>query len=171
MQTLLCDLNSITNDGNYIWTQEDKYALESQLVLHTSPPLCLDPRPLVSLVKNKLLAHKHKLNDRRLKRATKRYSCLNGTIKRIQHQQQRFHLPFPFHILKIRKKYSDNQQEEKECSMESSSSSSGLVSIKKTPLTAKIHLNSKCQRILQVQIEKYKNVKFTQVLVNNYIKI
>ena len=143
MQTLLCDLNSITNDGNYVWTQEDKYALESQLVLHTSQPLCLDPRPVVSLVKHKLEAHKHKLNNRHLKRAMRRYSCLN-TIKQ-QQQQKRFHLPFPFHIVKIRKKYADtnyNQHQEEE---EEDKSKKMLPN-----LNGKIHLKSSNQRILQV---------------------
>ena len=68
MQTLLADLNSITNDGNFIWTQEDKYALESQLVLSTTQPLCLHPSPMVSVMKNKFLSHRYKLSDRELKK-------------------------------------------------------------------------------------------------------
>lgn len=68
MQTLLADLNSITNDGNFIWTQEDKYTLESQLILATAQPLCLHPSPIVSILKHKFLNHKYKLNDRKLKR-------------------------------------------------------------------------------------------------------
>jgi transcription factor SPT20 homolog len=69
MQTLLADLNSITfNDGTFVWTQEDKYALESQLLLATAQPLCLNPSPLVSIVKSRLLNSKQKLNDKKLKR-------------------------------------------------------------------------------------------------------
>ena len=102
MQTLLADLNSITNDGHFIWTQEDKYALESQLLLATSQPLCLNPSPVVSLIKNKILSHKFKLNDRHLKRLTNRCSqiYLNRSSKWAE-----FRLPFPFQILKIRKKF------------------------------------------------------------------
>ena len=151
MQTLLCDLNSITNDGNYVWTQEEKYALESQLVLHTSQPLCLDPRPVVSLVKHKLQAHKHKLNNRQLKRAMRRYSCLN-TIKQ-QHRIQRFHLPFPFHIVKIRKKYANSNYHQQQEDKSSCTMSHLLIDKKMSPnLNGKIHLKSSNQRILQVLI-------------------
>lgn len=88
VQTLLTDLNSITNDGNFIWTQEDKYALESQLILGNliktiliyyyklklinfeanSQELCLHPSPVVSIIKNRIHLNKFKLNDRKLKR-------------------------------------------------------------------------------------------------------
>jgi hypothetical protein len=69
VQTLLADLNSITNDGNFIWTQEDKYALESQLILaNTQENLCLHPSPIVSIIKNKIFTNKFKLNDKKLKR-------------------------------------------------------------------------------------------------------
>ena len=69
IQTLLADLNSITNDGNFIWTQEDKYALESQLILaNTQENLCLHPSPIVSIIKNKIFTNKFKLNDKKLKR-------------------------------------------------------------------------------------------------------
>ena len=162
MQTLLCDLNSITNDGNYVWTQEDKYALESQLVLHTSPPLCLDPRPLVSLVKHKLLEHKNKLNDRRLKRAMRRYSFVNTNTNRQRLAHSR--LPFPFQILKIRKK-----QQQQQSIIENNSNSmlnDSSLSTFKMPLAAKIHLkqsflhlksssSTSQQRILQVRILLY----------------
>ena len=162
MQTLLCDLNSITNDGNYVWTQEDKYALESQLVLHTSPPLCLDPRPLVSLVKHKLLEHKNKLNDRRLKRAMRRYSLVNTNTNRQRLAHSR--LPFPFQILKIRKKQQQQQQSIIENNSNSILSDSSLSTFK-MPLAAKIHLkqsflhlkssSTSQQRILQVRIFLY----------------
>jgi transcription factor SPT20 homolog len=68
IQTLICDVNNITNDSHHIWTQEDKYNLESQLLLATSQPLCLSPDPIVSIIKNKLLFHKYKMNDRKLKK-------------------------------------------------------------------------------------------------------
>ena len=60
-------LNSITNDGN-IWTQEDKFMLESQLVLATSKKLCLHPSPIVAIIKHKILWHKNKLNERKIKK-------------------------------------------------------------------------------------------------------
>ena len=103
MQTLLADLNSITNDGNFIWTQEDKYALESQLLLVTSQPLCLNPSPMVSLVKNKILTHKFKMSDRYLKKATCRYSHAYTNRAARWHE---YSLPYPYQILKIRKQFS-----------------------------------------------------------------
>lgn len=103
MQTLLADLNSITNDGNFIWTQEDKYTLESQLILATAQPLCLNPSPIVSILKHKFLNHKYKLNDRKLKRTVYKFSStyLNRSSK-----WNEYTLPLPFHIQKIRKKNS-----------------------------------------------------------------
>ena len=59
IETLLADLNSIINDGNFIWTQEDKYAFHN---------LCLHPSPIVSIIKNKIFPNKFKLNDKKLKR-------------------------------------------------------------------------------------------------------
>ena len=108
MQTLLCDLNSITNDGNFIWTQEDKYTLESQLILATCQPLCLNPSPIVSLVKNRLLTHKHKLNDKYLKRATQRFS--HSYLTNRQTSIDATLLPMPFHILKIRQKFNHSDE-------------------------------------------------------------
>ncbi|XP_013392262.1 transcription factor SPT20 homolog [Lingula anatina] len=72
-QTLLCDINTITNDGHR-WTQEDKFNLESQLLLATQEPLCLDPSLSVCLVANRLQYEKHKMNTRPLKRAVKKFS-------------------------------------------------------------------------------------------------
>lgn len=103
MQTLLADLNRITNDGNFIWTQEDKYTLESQLILATAQPLCLNPSPLVSILKYKFLNHKYKLNDKRLKRTV--YKFTNSYLNRSSKWNE-YALPLPFHIRKIRKKYS-----------------------------------------------------------------
>lgn len=103
MQTLLADLNSITNDGNFIWTQEDKYTLESQLILATAQPLCLHPSPIVSILKHKFLNHKYKLNDRKLKRNT--YKFTNAYLNRASRWNE-YSLPLPFQIRKIRSKYS-----------------------------------------------------------------
>nr|XP_032661787.1 transcription factor SPT20 homolog isoform X7 [Chelonoidis abingdonii] len=73
MQTLICDVHSITND-NHKWTQEDKLLLESQLILATAEPLCLDPSVAVTCTANRLLYNKQKMNTRPMKRCFKRYS-------------------------------------------------------------------------------------------------
>uniref|UniRef100_A0A803TSJ8 SPT20 homolog, SAGA complex component n=1 Tax=Anolis carolinensis TaxID=28377 RepID=A0A803TSJ8_ANOCA len=73
MQTLVCDVHSITSD-NHKWTQEDKLLLESQLVLATAEPLCLDPSIAVTCTTNRVLYNKQKMNTRPMKRCFKRYS-------------------------------------------------------------------------------------------------
>ncbi|XP_068868137.1 transcription factor SPT20 homolog isoform X6 [Aphelocoma coerulescens] len=73
MQTLICDVHSITSD-NHKWTQEDKLLLESQLILATAEPLCLDPSIAVTCTTNRLLYNKQKMNSRPMKRCFKRYS-------------------------------------------------------------------------------------------------
>ncbi|XP_072466479.1 transcription factor SPT20 homolog isoform X22 [Notamacropus eugenii] len=73
MQTLICDVHSITSD-NHKWTQEDKLLLESQLILATAEPLCLDPSIAVTCTANRLLYNKQKMNTRPMKRCFKRYS-------------------------------------------------------------------------------------------------
>lgn len=107
VQTLLTDLNSITNDGNFIWTQEDKYALESQLILANSQELCLHPSPVVSIIKNRIHLNKFKLNDRKLKRNLSKYS--HAYMKRSAKWSE-FRLPNPYNILKIRKKFSKSNE-------------------------------------------------------------
>ena len=101
MQTLLADLNSITNDSHFIWFQEDKYALESQLLLATAQPLCLNPSPMVSIVRNRALRQKNFMNDRGLKRFCIRYS----EAYRLKAQRwSQYALPYPFQILKFKNK-------------------------------------------------------------------
>ncbi|XP_060619410.2 transcription factor SPT20 homolog isoform X1 [Anolis sagrei] len=73
MQTLVCDVHSITSD-NHKWTQEDKLLLESQLILATAEPLCLDPSIAVTCTTNRVLYNKQKMNTRPMKRCFKRYS-------------------------------------------------------------------------------------------------
>lgn len=107
MQTLVADLNSITNDGNFIWTQEDKYTLESQLILATAQPLCLHPSPIVSILKQKILNHKRKLNDRKLKRNVFKFT---DTYLNRAARCNEYDLPLPFHIRKIRNKYSKTNE-------------------------------------------------------------
>lgn len=49
-------------------SQEDKLLLESQLILATAEPLCLDPSVAVACTANRLLYHRQKMNTRPLKR-------------------------------------------------------------------------------------------------------
>ncbi|XP_016071259.1 PREDICTED: transcription factor SPT20 homolog isoform X8 [Miniopterus natalensis] len=89
MQTLICDVHSITSD-NHKWTQEDKLLLESQLILATTEPLCLDPSIAVTCTANRLLYNKQKMNTHPMKRYFKRYS--RSSLNR---QQDLSHCPPP----------------------------------------------------------------------------
>ncbi|XP_063088706.1 transcription factor SPT20 homolog isoform X5 [Cavia porcellus] len=89
MQTLICDVHSITSD-NHKWTQEDKLLLESQLILATAEPLCLDPSIAVTCTVNRLLYNRQKMNTRPMKRCFKRYS--RSSLNR---QQDLSHCPPP----------------------------------------------------------------------------
>ncbi|XP_063807916.1 transcription factor SPT20 homolog isoform X2 [Pseudophryne corroboree] len=73
MQTLVSDIHAITSD-NHKWTQEDKLLLESQLILATAEPLCLDPSISVACTTNRLMFNKQKMNTCPMKRCMKRYS-------------------------------------------------------------------------------------------------
>ncbi|EPY75452.1 hypothetical protein CB1_001653002 [Camelus ferus] len=73
MQTLACDVEAIASD-NQKWTQEDKLLLESQLILATAEPLCLDPSISVACTANRMLYNKQKLNTLSMKRNFKRFS-------------------------------------------------------------------------------------------------
>ncbi|XP_063285199.1 transcription factor SPT20 homolog isoform X2 [Pelobates fuscus] len=73
MQTLVSDIHAITSD-NHKWTQEDKLLLESQLILATAEPLCLDPSISVTCTANRLLFNKQKMNTFPMKRCLKRFS-------------------------------------------------------------------------------------------------
>ncbi|XP_048197448.1 transcription factor SPT20 homolog isoform X15 [Perognathus longimembris pacificus] len=89
MQTLICDVHSLTSD-NHKWTQEDKLLLESQLILATAEPLCLDPSVAVACTANRLLYNRQKMNTRPMKRCFKRYS--RSSLNR---QQDLSHCPPP----------------------------------------------------------------------------
>ncbi|XP_036161490.1 transcription factor SPT20 homolog, partial [Myotis myotis] len=73
MQTLVSDVHAITSN-NQTWTQEDRLSLESQLILATAEPLCLDPSVSVACIENKLLYKKQKMNTPPMRRNFKRYS-------------------------------------------------------------------------------------------------
>ncbi|NXU71199.1 SP20H factor, partial [Oreotrochilus melanogaster] len=95
MQTLICDVHSITSD-NHKWTQEDKLLLESQLILATAEPLCLDPSIAVTCTTNRLLEWEtsflwfHELILSLPHRCFKRYS--RSSLNR---QQEVAHYPTP----------------------------------------------------------------------------
>uniref|UniRef100_A0A3B4CR85 Spt20-like SEP domain-containing protein n=1 Tax=Pygocentrus nattereri TaxID=42514 RepID=A0A3B4CR85_PYGNA len=89
MQTLICDVHAMTSD-HHKWTQDDKLQLESQLILATAEPLCLDPSVSVTCTSNRLLYNKQKMNTRPMKRCFKRYS--RAALNR---QQELAHLPMP----------------------------------------------------------------------------
>ncbi|XP_015683094.1 transcription factor SPT20 homolog isoform X4 [Protobothrops mucrosquamatus] len=109
MQTLICDVHSITSD-NHKWTQEDKLLLESQLILATAEPLCLDPSVAVTCTANRLLYNKQKMNTQPMKRCFKRYSRPS-----LNHQQEVSQSTVPpqfklFDYLQKRKERRGNQQ-------------------------------------------------------------
>ncbi|GAB1302966.1 Transcription factor SPT20 homolog [Apodemus speciosus] len=60
MQSLVSDVESITSD-NRQWTEEEKLELESQLILATAEPLCLDPSVAVACTANRLLFNEQKM--------------------------------------------------------------------------------------------------------------
>ncbi|XP_041725161.1 transcription factor SPT20 homolog isoform X2 [Coregonus clupeaformis] len=89
MQTLICDVHAMTSD-HHKWTQDDKFQLESQLLLATADPLCLDPCISVTCTANRLLYNKQKMNTRSMKRCFKRHS--RAALNR---QQELSYLPVP----------------------------------------------------------------------------
>ncbi|ERE65124.1 protein FAM48A-like protein [Cricetulus griseus] len=74
MQTLVSDVESITSD-NRQWTQEEKLELESQLILATAEPLCLDPSVAVACTANRLLFNEQKMNTDPMRQCFKRHAC------------------------------------------------------------------------------------------------
>ncbi|XP_035289472.1 transcription factor SPT20 homolog isoform X2 [Anguilla anguilla] len=89
MQTLICDIHALTSD-HHKWTQDDKLQLESQLILATAEPLCLEPSLSVTCTANRLLYNKQKMNTRSMKRCFKRHS--RAALNR---QQELAHFPTP----------------------------------------------------------------------------
>ncbi|XP_031663709.1 transcription factor SPT20 homolog isoform X3 [Oncorhynchus kisutch] len=89
MQTLICDVHAMTSD-HHKWTQDDKFQLESQLLLATADPLCLDPSISVTCTANHLLYNKQKMNTHSMKRCFKHHS--RAALNR---QQELSYLPTP----------------------------------------------------------------------------
>ena len=70
-------------DPNSRWTQEERDSLESQLLLATSDPLCLNPDPAVGLIFNKLQFQKQKLNRSCLRKAARKYGQVARNRRRL----------------------------------------------------------------------------------------
>jgi transcription factor SPT20 homolog len=80
IQTILADVNSLTADGD--WSNEDKIALESQLVLATSEPLCLDPNPAIGVLAINEQYRRQILNTPSIRRQAKKFSQVSINRKR-----------------------------------------------------------------------------------------
>ncbi|XP_041910254.1 transcription factor SPT20 homolog [Arvicola amphibius] len=78
MQSLVSDVESITSNSSQ-WTQEEKLELESQLILATAEPLCLDPSVAVTCTTNKLLFNKQKIMTDSMKKSFtgREWPCLD----------------------------------------------------------------------------------------------
>ncbi|XP_078369298.1 uncharacterized protein LOC144653225 [Oculina patagonica] len=72
-QTLVCDINAMTRESPH-WTEESKLVLESQLLLATEGPLCLDPSIEVAQVANQLQFNKNKFHTPGIRRSIRRHS-------------------------------------------------------------------------------------------------
>ncbi|XP_052076492.1 transcription factor SPT20 homolog isoform X2 [Mytilus californianus] len=72
-QSLLADIYNLSSDGHR-WTQDDLFTLESQLLLATEEPICLDPSPAVHLVANRLQYEKKVLDTPMIKRSVKKFT-------------------------------------------------------------------------------------------------
>ena len=64
----------------FLCFQDEKLHLESQLLLATQEPLCLDPSPAVTCLENKIHQDRHRLNGRPLKRYTDHHDSKMGVL-------------------------------------------------------------------------------------------
>nr|XP_033803880.1 transcription factor SPT20 homolog isoform X2 [Geotrypetes seraphini] len=147
MQTLISDVHSITSD-NHKWTQEDKLLLESQLILATAEPLCLDPSISVTCTANRLLYNKQKMNTRPMKRCLKRYS--RSSLNR---HQEVAHFPTPpqFRLLDYIQKRKERKPTQPQFDLKISKAGNCVTMWKQNPcyLTAPS----------EVDVEKYAKVE------------
>lgn len=79
-QTLLADVNLITSEGE--WTNQEKLALESQLILATAEPLCLEPNPAVGIISVNQQHRRYLLNTPTIRRQAKKFSQVAINRKR-----------------------------------------------------------------------------------------
>uniref|UniRef100_A0A8C2YIM3 Spt20-like SEP domain-containing protein n=1 Tax=Chinchilla lanigera TaxID=34839 RepID=A0A8C2YIM3_CHILA len=71
MQTLVCDVEAVARE-NPGWSQQDKLSLESQLILATSEPVCLDSSVAIAHTANRLLFNMQKMNTAPMQQCFKR---------------------------------------------------------------------------------------------------
>lgn len=102
-QTLLADVNLIASEADF--SSEEKLALESQLVLATSGPLCLDPNPQIgrNAINNQ---HRRQMwNTSAIRRQMKKFSQVAINRKRKTDQFTHiFGLELHDHITRLRQK-------------------------------------------------------------------
>lgn len=77
---MINDVNAIALSGD--WSYEEQLQLESQIVLATQSPLCLDPSSAVGLVKERFHHTKNVLSTSSLRSKARRYSQLVANRKR-----------------------------------------------------------------------------------------
>ncbi|KAF6034300.1 hypothetical protein EB796_007396 [Bugula neritina] len=87
-RTILADINALTND-QFRWSQDDRFILESKLLLATNEPLCLDPTPAVGIIRNRLAYKKRIAQSPLLTRSLRPF-----TAKGIQKRRLLAKLPF-----------------------------------------------------------------------------
>ncbi|ESO88478.1 hypothetical protein LOTGIDRAFT_126056 [Lottia gigantea] len=81
-QSLLCDINALMSENENLVTQEDEFMLESEILLATEEPLCLDPSPAVCLINNRIQFEDKTLCNPDLKRTVKKFSQVSVNRKR-----------------------------------------------------------------------------------------
>lgn len=79
-QTLLADVQALTSEGE--WSHEDKMTLESQLILATAEPLCLDPDPQVGINSINGQHERRMFNSMPIRRHAKKFSQVAINRKR-----------------------------------------------------------------------------------------
>lgn len=79
-QTLLADVHALTSEGE--WSHEEKMALESQLILATAEPLCLDPSPQVGINSINGQHERRMFNSMPIRRHAKKFSQVAINRKR-----------------------------------------------------------------------------------------
>jgi len=90
-QTLLNDIDSITKENIRLnnWNKEDCDTFASGLIMATSEPLCLDPSPVVAVIKNELERRRNPFFTSSVRRHIKR----NGPRFRLRTNQLKSYKP------------------------------------------------------------------------------
>ncbi|XP_037038841.1 uncharacterized protein LOC119076285 [Bradysia coprophila] len=102
-QTLLADVNLIAAESDF--SSEEKLALESQLVLATSGPLCLDPNPQIGRNAINSQHRRQMWNTSAIRRQMKKFSQVAINRKRKTDQFTHIHgLELHDHLTRLRQK-------------------------------------------------------------------